>query len=964
MKFTFTKSIFAPLIFVLFAHLGFSQSVVKGKIIDGTSGEVLVGATVVLKGTTTGAQTDYDGLFEFKTTQVPPFTLSISFIGFESKDIEVADLKKPLSIKLGEEAKVIDVVEIKGQRISDKQKAAPLTVESMDKLAIKQTASVSFYEGMGALKGVDLTTASIGFTIINTRGFNSTSPVRSLQVIDGVDNQSPGLSFSLGNFLGSSELDVLKADLIVGASSAFYGPNAFNGVLSMETKNPFFQKGLAAQVKVGERQLLETSIRFADAFKNKKGEDWFAYKFNFFRLQAYDWVADNYDPVFETKTGVKNPGRYDAVNRYGDEREGNFDFISVNKNQPWISNYIGLGQFHRTGYKESDLVDYNTRNTKANAALHFRLNPSKAEQSSEIILSSNFGSGTTVYQGDNRFSLKNILFFQNRLEIRKRDKYFFRIYATNENSGDSYDPYFTALLLQQKSKSSGDWLQHYLSYWRGVGSKANATGFPQLVVKGFNPACNCLESEFDQVKADKWVADNQNFLFDSHDAARQYADTFNTKFPFFVPGTPRFTEEFNRITSTKSSKREITNGGTGIYDRSALYHAHGEYHFEPKKYVNDWVVGANFRLYTPNSQGTIFYDSAIINSRSLPDGTTVYDTSGYLTIRNSEYGVYTGIEKKILDNKVKFNATIRMDKNQNFDYLFSPAASVVYQPNAKNFLRLSFSSAIRNPTLNDQYLSLNVGRATLKGNIDGVTDLITIESFTKYIDSSFQRKYLEYFNIDRIRPEKVKSFEIGYRTTLFDNTFIDASYYFSFYNDFIGYQIGIKTAGFDAFGTARDVQVYRYAANAKSSVTTQGFSIGVNHYFAKYFQFGGNYSWNVLNTKTDDPIIPAFNTPAHKFNLTLSGREVKIGNTNNFSFNINYKWIDGFVFQGSPQFTGAIPTYDLLDAQVSYVFPKLSTTLKIGASNILDKRQFQTYGGPRIGRMAYISLLYDFVKKI
>ena len=218
MKFTFTKGILAPVFLMFLAHLGFSQSVVKGKIIDGTSGEVLVGATVVLKGTTTGAQTDYDGLFEFKTTQIPPFTLSVSFIGFESKDVQVADLKTPLSIKLGEEAKVIDVVEIKGQRISDKQKAAPLTVESMDKLAIKQTASVSFYEGMGALKGVDMTTASIGFTIINTRGFNSTSPVRSLQVIDGVDNQSPGLNFSLGNFLGSSELDVLKADLIVGAS--------------------------------------------------------------------------------------------------------------------------------------------------------------------------------------------------------------------------------------------------------------------------------------------------------------------------------------------------------------------------------------------------------------------------------------------------------------------------------------------------------------------------------------------------------------------------------------------------------------------------------------------------------------------------------------------------------------------------------------------------------------------------
>ena len=88
-----------------------------------------------------------------------------------------------------------------------------------------------------------------------------------------------------------------------------------------------------------------------------------------------------------------------------------------------------------------------------------------------------------------------------------------------------------------------------------------------------------------------------------------------------------------------------------------------------------------------------------------------------------------------------------------------------------------------------------------------------------------------------------------------------------------------------------------------------------------------------------------------------------IGKIKNFGFNFNYKWIQGFLYEGSPQFTGLIPTYDLLDGQVNFGFPKISTTLKIGASNILNKLQFQTYGGPRIGRMAFISLLYDFVKK-
>ncbi|MGB1121513.1 MAG: TonB-dependent receptor, partial [Saprospiraceae bacterium] len=130
----------------------------------------------------------------------------------------------------------------------------------------------------------------------------------------------------------------------------------------------------------------------------------------------------------------------------------------------------------------------------------------------------------------------------------------------------------------------------------------------------------------------------------------------------------------------------------------------------------------------------------------------------------------------------------------------------------------------------------------------------------------------------------------------------------------------------------------------------------------------GNYSWNRLNSDTEnDPIIPAFNTPEHKFNLSFSGRDVKFdlfGRTiQGVGFNVNYKWIQGFLFEGSPQFTGLIPSYDLLDAQINYKATSINTTFKLGASNLLNNMQFQTYGGPRIGRLAYFSVVYEFKKK-
>ncbi|HLP95107.1 MAG TPA: TonB-dependent receptor [Saprospiraceae bacterium] len=963
------KQIYATITLLLFSlifgHILHAQVTLKGKVRDAETGDDLIGASVVPTNAQGGALTDYEGAFVLKVEKLP-VTIKISYTGYEPQELNVTDLAQKIDIRLSTASIVMEEAVVVGQRIDDKQKAAPLTVENMDALAIKQTASVNFYNGLGNLKGVDLTTASLGFTIINTRGFNSTSPVRSLQIIDGVDNQAPGLNFSLGNFLGSSDLDVVKVDLIQGASSAFYGPNAFNGVISMETKNPFVHKGLSASIKSGERNLWEGAIRWADAIKNKKGDEVFAYKLNFFHLRANDWEANNYDPVTGTESGgqfyttAQNPGRYDAVNIYGDEYVARFDGSA---NPAWNSGRAGLNIYHRTGYREVDLVDYNTRNTKANAALHFRTNPAKGFESPELILSSSFGAGTTVYQGDNRFSLRDILFFQNRIEFRKKDKFFLRAYSTNEDAGNSYDPYFTALRMQQLTKDNQRWASDYEKWWTSpalgnvyFGKMEEEWGFP-------TPSSN-TPTQAELAAIDAWMLAYRDSLANMHSLAEAYANQAHNlpgqkvAYDFYEPGTARFDSLFNDITSRKS-----TQGGTKFFDQSALYHVHGEYRFTPK-WLNYWLVGGNVRFYRPVSEGTIFSDTITYER----DANNAIIDSFYRKITNYEFGMYTGVEKSWGD--WKFNGTVRVDKNQNFKWLATPAVSAVWNPRENNYLRASFSSAIRNPTLTDQYLFLNVGRATLLGNITGYKDLITLESLRDYLAVPFPtQSLLKRFDVAPIQPEKVKTFELGYRTTLFKKLYVDAGYYYSIYDNFIGYNIGIAAEIDPFFGLDyQSIKAYRVAANSTSTVTTQGLALGMNYYFGDYYMVQGNYSWNRLNSAVDDPIIPAFNTPEHKYNVGLSGRDLPLSKKNKkivWGFNVVYKWIEGFTFEGSPQFTGFIPTYDMLDAQLNLNVPvkDAGLTFKVGAANILDNRRYQTYGGPLIGRMAYASLVYEWKKK-
>jgi outer membrane cobalamin receptor len=938
--------IVAIIFFAIFSSLMVnSQNTISGIIKDYQSGEPLIGATIVIKGSTEGAATDIDGRFSFITERPLPVVLVVSFVGYISDEVTIANAN-PLVVKLKKNEVLLKNITVTGSRISEKQKESPITVEALDYIAIKETPAANFYEGLGQLKGVDLTSASLGFKIINTRGFNSSSPVRSLQLIDGVDNQSPGLNFSLGNFLGCSELDVQKVDLIVGASSAYYGPNAFNGVIAMTTRSPFESPGVQMMVKIGDRKYNEYAFRFAQVFKNKKGNDVFAYKLNFCRFTALDWKADNYSPTEQSRNSSYNPGGYDAVNVYGDEDINGTDY----RNFPGA--FPGLMTFNRKGYKEEDLVDYNSENTKAGLALHYKINPSV-----EAIAASNYGTGTTIYQGDNRYSLKNIRFLQNRIEIRQKDKWFVRAYSTSEDAGQSYDAYFTALLLQRSAKSDGDWKIDYENFWNAnynLNYIKKLPGFPQPT--GFGAAYV------------KWLQSINPFLlnnyYDSlvlyHQNAQAYAsgagNPQNQNLPFFEPGTAAFDSAFKSITSRKS----YSEGGSRFYDKSKLYHVQGEY-----KYNHKWVdviLGGNYRIYLPNSDGTIFSDTSYVRY-TVSDNN---DTLSVDTLRRKlsvyEYGFYVGLEKKVFKEKLKLNATCRLDKNQNFDYLVSPAASVVYAPDQNNIVRVSFSSAIRNPTLTDQYLFYQVGRATLLGNLNGYNDLLTPESVTEFYDSSKSSfKFLKYFNIGPVKPEKVKTLEAGYRATLFERLYVDINGYYSWYRDFIGYQIGVDadTFSINTFGgTLYDLvfnKVVRVASNAQSEVTTQGVSAGLNYYFGKYFALTGNYSWNKLNKKgTDDPLIPAFNTPEHKYNIGINGRDIR-----NVGFNINYKWVQGFRYEGSPQFTGNIPSYDLIDAQINYNLKEAGTTFKLGAMNLLNNKHYEIYGGPKVGRMVYFSILFE-----
>src|SRR5690606_19256651 len=134
--------------------------------------------------------------------------------------------------------------------------------------------------------------------------------------------------------------------------------------------------------------------------------------------------------------------------------------------------------------------------------------------------------------------------------------------------------------------------------------------------------------------------------------------------------------------------------------------------------------------------------------------------------------------------------------------------------------------------------------------------------------------------------------------------------------------------------------------------------------FYKSHTFTANYSYNKLAVADEnDPIIPAFNTPLHKYNLGFNAREIlKSKSGNSWGYGINYKWVDNYFWEGSPQFTGPVPKFDIIDAQINYTLAKYNFNFKLGCSNLLRNMHIEAYGGPLIGRMAYFTVLYEWKK--
>lgn len=283
--------------------LCFSNAIAQGNIISGrvtnsSTRENVSSVSVIIKGTSEGTFTDEKGTFKMTTKQKLPLVLEVSSVGYETAEIKVNSIGETLIDMIPSTSLQVGIV-ISSTRFPLRIVESPVSVELIGKKNITNAAATSYYDLAGSLKGVDLTTSSLTFKTISTRGFNGSGSTRVNQIVEGMDNQAPGLNFFVGNFAGLTELDVESMELLPGASSVLYGPGGMNGTVLINSKNPFKYQGLSIQGKQGIMNLdkrqrenassfYDYSFRFAKAFNNK-----FAFKIGGQFIKGTDWLAND-----------------------------------------------------------------------------------------------------------------------------------------------------------------------------------------------------------------------------------------------------------------------------------------------------------------------------------------------------------------------------------------------------------------------------------------------------------------------------------------------------------------------------------------------------------------------------------------------------------------------------------------------------------------------------------------------
>lgn len=795
---------------------------------------------------------------------------------------------------------------------------SPVTIFSKTQAQLRNSASGNIYYSLATLPQTDIIQLGGNISVINTRGFNDAFQTRFVQLVNGVDVQLPALNVTTGNLTGPIPIDIKRAELIAGPSSAMFGANALQGVSNLITTNPLDGSKLSVQLKGGNRDYIDVqALLNVCLLKNNN----LGLKFGGAYNTMLDWIAD--DPAVNTygkinsTLDVKNSIKNYLSKVVLPAHDSAFYLTALNYFNTNSGAYVTTTTISAPGIKESALIQNRTVSAKATAGIYY--NPI---EKLSISYQYNFSMGNQILQGTTRYQL-NTYSHVHDFELKYDG---FKLKA-NYNSDKFFDSYNLLLTGNYMSASNMPVYINSLldTYYKNVYLASN--GFSSAIDSAtfksiFTNSRNSANSTW-------WTADS---------------DTFKKR--------------LNQITTNGNSLK-----GSALLDESRIFHTEASYSL-PVKFMNIDVL-AYFRYSSPVSFGTLFQDTLVNRAEAPADG-SIDRTLKYKKLTVLDGGGMLQLNKSFFKNVFDIWASVRVDKNSNFKVQVSPRGGLVFNMKGHS-LRATYQFGFRNPTLQNQYARLDLGQILLLGNITGFNNLLDLGAYTAFgkalATGNYDTTLLQRVNKARLQPESVHSLEIGYRGKV-KSFFFEATGYFNWYNNFIANYRGFlvnnaqnlsnaQLADSVRTGKARLVQI---PFNFDKKVQTYGVSVMVGYKYKDKLTVSANYTYSgiILPDSLSSSVLPGYNTPPHKVNIAIEGTRLYRG----LGASALFRWTDKTNWQSAIG-NGVLSANANLDMAVFYEFDKPNTRITFGCTNVTGAKLKYAIGAPVIGRTIYATLNFD-----
>lgn len=838
----------------------------------------------------------------------------------------------------------------------------PSSIEKISSKDIQNATTFNYYELVGKQRGMSLYHSGILASSPSALGFGRIGNPRILQIDDGVNYQLPDFNFSIGNLNGTPELDIESIEVMPMGVSSLYGPGASNGLVKINSKDPFNFPGLSAQAKIGANRVQTISgtkltpiykfdLRYAKSVTlNKNFIKRLGIKAVFSFVETSDWQPQG--PGNINLTGNQDQSRnsdpgYDGANVFGDEYRYILPFGSSGSDEIVT----------RTGYHESYLLDYTAKSILLNLGLYWKITKN-IMASFEIEPS----EATTVFSGSSRLELPNMSTDKVKFSVQS-NVVNLTYYELSRDVGNSFDTKLLGRNLNLIAKGSTSWLQDYTAAYGG--GIANVSS-------------------------------------QDHEAARGYANgvglnIFGSSSPWLSPSDPNFNGIVDQL---------INNQVQGFINFPV------QSEFQGSSRIENLDLQFDFSSFIKFVNLKVGYLKRISNFDNINQSIISIDPILFQSdLEIEETGGFIQASKKLFNDKLFITGVIRRDNRSNFKTQHSSMAAISYNLNHKFYFRASYGEGFRNPSFIEEYIFKDVGptvglsiKSTLRGGFKGgfadlefaldnnnfpripiigntifMKNIIAFEeAVNKSVENGIPSNQAKIDHLDILGAgilqagdlqlliaEQSRTYEMGVRAKLTSDLYIDASYIQNQMDNLIG-QTGLArplsvippiqdTLGIvDLIRDDRTRQVIYYYQNARSTIKAHNILLGMDYYLANGFTIRGNGRYSTVKFNKDDIVNAAFNSPKYSVNLSIENK----GFTPNAGFGIDFHWQDSFQWN-SQLAHGKVPSYFNVDAQINYFLERFDAKLKLGASNLFQQKYIDNVGGPTIGSVYYISILLE-----